>query len=243
MLPAATSTNPAIARSSVVLPQPLGPSSSRSSPGATDRLTRSTAVASPKRTVTSFTVTGLGGAGGTVGQRESSWLVGQTGSRLRWGRAATPSPPRLRAWLVRAAHRAAPPPQDPVGRHRPVRGGRPALVGPHRGHGERGARRSVALLGQHAVLDGAACQPGRAHLDRAAVLRSRVPVLSGHQFHRRGPAAGVRRVRRRPPGRAARRPATRRRGAGRARAAGAAGGPALVAVGKRRGSQPARAAA
>ena len=42
--PALGSTNPAIERSSVVLPQPLGPSSISSSPLATDTLTRSRTV-------------------------------------------------------------------------------------------------------------------------------------------------------------------------------------------------------
>ena len=42
--PALGSTNPAIERSSVVLPQPLGPSSISNSPLATETLTRSRTV-------------------------------------------------------------------------------------------------------------------------------------------------------------------------------------------------------
>ena len=55
--PASGSTNPAIARSSVVFPQPLGPSSIRSSPLATARLTRSRTVVVSYRTTRSWTVT------------------------------------------------------------------------------------------------------------------------------------------------------------------------------------------
>ncbi len=55
--PASGSMKPAIDRSSVVLPQPLGPSSIRSSPLATSTLTRSRTVAAANRTTRSLTVT------------------------------------------------------------------------------------------------------------------------------------------------------------------------------------------
>src|SRR5579864_8826577 len=45
-------SRPATRRSSVVLPQPLGPTSEKSSPAGTARVTPSTAVTSPKRLVT-----------------------------------------------------------------------------------------------------------------------------------------------------------------------------------------------
>src|SRR5437773_7932253 len=52
--PASTSAKPAISRSSVVLPQPDGPSSVNSSPSAISREMRSTAVVLAKRLVTSL---------------------------------------------------------------------------------------------------------------------------------------------------------------------------------------------
>src|SRR5262249_35413521 len=53
MAPAIGRLKPAIRRRSVVLPQPLGPSSTTVSPSATVSETRSTATRSPKRIVTS----------------------------------------------------------------------------------------------------------------------------------------------------------------------------------------------
>src|SRR5215216_1333378 len=50
--PSVGSSNPAIIRSVVVLPQPDGPSSARNSPGCTSRSMRSTATRSPNRFVT-----------------------------------------------------------------------------------------------------------------------------------------------------------------------------------------------
>ena len=55
--PASGSTNPAIDRSRVVFPQPLGPSNIRSSPLATEMLTRSRMVVASNRTTRSRTVT------------------------------------------------------------------------------------------------------------------------------------------------------------------------------------------
>ena len=52
MRPPSGRSNPAIIRSSVVLPQPEGPSSVKNSPASMARLTPSTAVNSPKRRVT-----------------------------------------------------------------------------------------------------------------------------------------------------------------------------------------------
>src|SRR5690348_16568998 len=49
-------TNPAMQRSSVLLPKPLGPSSSMSSPGSSERLTELSAVFSPNLTVTASTL-------------------------------------------------------------------------------------------------------------------------------------------------------------------------------------------
>src|SRR5205814_6007280 len=53
MSPPSTGEKPAIMRSSVVLPQPDGPSSVNSSPSPTSSETRSTAVAAPNRLLTS----------------------------------------------------------------------------------------------------------------------------------------------------------------------------------------------
>src|SRR5882762_9283508 len=53
MSPLSTGEKPAIMRSSVVLPQPEGPSSVNSSPSPISSETRSTAVAAPNRLVTS----------------------------------------------------------------------------------------------------------------------------------------------------------------------------------------------
>src|SRR2546430_6324889 len=53
MSPPSTEEKPAIMRSSVVLPQPDGPSSVKSSPSPISSETRSTAVAAPNRLVTS----------------------------------------------------------------------------------------------------------------------------------------------------------------------------------------------
>src|SRR5439155_767468 len=53
MSPPSTGEKPAIMRSSVVLPQPDGPSSVNSSPSPISSVTRSTAVAAPNRLVTS----------------------------------------------------------------------------------------------------------------------------------------------------------------------------------------------
>ena len=50
--PSVGSSNPAIIRSSVVLPQPDGPSSTKNSPAMISRLTLSTAATLPKRLVT-----------------------------------------------------------------------------------------------------------------------------------------------------------------------------------------------
>ena len=52
MLPPSGRSNPAIMRSSVVLPQPEGPSSVKNSPASMAMLTWSTAVKVPKRRVT-----------------------------------------------------------------------------------------------------------------------------------------------------------------------------------------------
>src|SRR5215207_4663746 len=52
IVPALGSSNPAISRSRVVLPQPLGPSRAKNSPRAISSETPSTAVTSPKRLVT-----------------------------------------------------------------------------------------------------------------------------------------------------------------------------------------------
>ena len=49
--PAVGTMKPPMIRSSVVLPQPLGPSRAISSPASTGRLTSSTAVVAPKRWV------------------------------------------------------------------------------------------------------------------------------------------------------------------------------------------------
>src|SRR5262245_17393858 len=54
-VPPASGSRPHRARMSVVLPEPLGPSRPKTSPGATDRLTRSTAGNLPKRTVATRT--------------------------------------------------------------------------------------------------------------------------------------------------------------------------------------------
>src|SRR5690606_13398712 len=66
MLPASGARNPAMARSSVVLPQPLGPSRATNSPCSTCRLTSDRARCSPNRLLTPCTdsragiVAGLG---------------------------------------------------------------------------------------------------------------------------------------------------------------------------------------
>src|SRR4051812_20444424 len=54
IVPALGVSKPAIIRSSVVLPQPLGPSSANSSPRPIESVTPSTATTSPKRLVTSW---------------------------------------------------------------------------------------------------------------------------------------------------------------------------------------------
>ncbi len=52
MLPASGASKPAIMRSSVVLPQPEGPSRVKNSPGSIASVTSSIAVSAPKRRVT-----------------------------------------------------------------------------------------------------------------------------------------------------------------------------------------------
>src|SRR5690348_12774657 len=65
MVPAARGTSPRIARSSVLLPAPLGPMSATDSPGAIDAVTPTSASVAPKRTVApSSTSAAVGGGGG-----------------------------------------------------------------------------------------------------------------------------------------------------------------------------------
>ena len=59
MEPASGSTKPAMARSSVVLPLPLGPSRAKSSPSSMRRWTSSSAGVAPKRLVTPWISTTL----------------------------------------------------------------------------------------------------------------------------------------------------------------------------------------
>src|SRR5919197_1576797 len=78
--PASTAEKPAIVRSSVVLPQPEGPSRVNSSPSPISSETRSTAVAPPKRLVTSrspiFIV--IEGGPSTVAPRTPPFALGAT---------------------------------------------------------------------------------------------------------------------------------------------------------------------
>src|SRR5262245_1849357 len=60
--PVSGSSNPAIMRSEVVLPQPDGPSSEKNSPRATSMVTLSTAATLPKRLVTPYSPTSTSGA-------------------------------------------------------------------------------------------------------------------------------------------------------------------------------------
>ena len=62
-VPAVGSSKPPIIRSSVVLPQPLGPSRPKNSPGRMESETSSTATKSPKR----FETRSISTVGSTVG--------------------------------------------------------------------------------------------------------------------------------------------------------------------------------
>ena len=62
IVPWSGTTKPAIARRSVLFPQPLGPRRSRSSPARTSRSTRSSASMSPNRTTSPRRVTAIMGA-------------------------------------------------------------------------------------------------------------------------------------------------------------------------------------
>ena len=96
MRPPSGRSKPAIIRSSVVLPQPEGPSSVKNSPASMARLTSSTAVKSPKRRVTSWISSSAIKGAAVLSYREGRRrnCISRVERGAAWYFRAMPEPPK-----------------------------------------------------------------------------------------------------------------------------------------------------